>query len=222
MTLMRYPALPFLLRLLTVILSVGVTRAQEMQLPPAPENHVLDEAKLFTPEQTARLSAALVKAAREDHIQVYVATLHAVERGRLAAIGSAITRAWTGNAIGGTIVFDNQYGEVTVGTSDETDRRFTPLVLNMVMREPLLMGRKKGISPDKLEHSAYTVVAALKSLIDKERQERHGKWVANSLMALVALVGGSIIGVAAWGRRQRELTADAAPVEEPIVPNDAA
>ena len=114
-----------------------------------------------------------------------------------------------GNSLGGAILFEDQLGNVTVGTSDETDRRFTPLVINMVMREPLLVGRKKGISPDKLERAAYSVVGGIKSLLDKERRERRGKWITNGLMAFVVLVAGTIIGVASWSRRQRELAATA-------------
>jgi hypothetical protein len=218
---MRFPEPPHFLCALAALLLAGTTLAEDRQVPPAPPSHVLDEAKVFTPEQSARLSQALVKAAREDNIQVYVATLHSVEKAQLAILGEQITKAWTGKAIGGTLVFDDQYGDVTVGTSEETDRRFTPLVINMVMREPLMIGRKKGISQDKLERAAYSVVASLKSLTDKERQEQRGKWIANGLMALVALVGGTIIGIAAWGRRKRELAAETAALVEAKAPNDA-
>src|SRR4029079_8387121 len=124
---------------------------------------------------------------------------------------------WTANSVGGTLLFEDQFGNVTVGTSEETDRRFTSLMIHMVVREPLMVGRKKGISPDKLERAAYSVVASLKSLVDRERREQRGKWMANFLMALVALFAGTIIGLASWNRRKRELGA-VAHKEESKVP----
>jgi hypothetical protein len=218
---MRYSTLPHLLPAFAALALAGTTLAEELQLPPKPETHVFDKAKVFTPEQVERLSAALQKAAREDGIEVYVVTMPAVEKGQLAELGNAITKTWTKNAIGGTLVFEDQFGNVTVGTSEETDRRFTTLVVNMVLREPLLVGRKKGISPDKLERGAYSVVAALKSLVDKERRENRGKWIANGMMALVALGAGTIIGVSSWSRRKRELGA-LGSTDEAKVPDNAA
>jgi hypothetical protein len=216
---MRSPEFPHFFSALMALMLAGTTLAQDWEVPAKPESHVLDAAKVFTPEQTARLSAALQKAAREDGIEVYVATLHSVPKGQLDQMGDMITRAWTAHSIGGTLLFEDQYGNVTVGTSPETDRRFTTLVINMVMREPLLVGRKKGISPDKLERAAYSVVASLKSLVDKERRERHGKWIVNSLMVIIAIVAGTIIGVASWSRRKRELAAAEAPPETKVPDN---
>ena len=217
---MRYPALPHFLSALVALTFAGTTLAQEVQLPPRPESHVFDKAKVFTPEQIERLTVALQKAAREDGIEVYVVTMPAVPKGQLPQLGDAITKEWTKNAVGGTVLFEDQFGNVTVGTSEETDRRFTELFINMVLREPLMVGRKKGISPDKLERAAYTVVASLKSLVDRERRERRGTWITNGLMALVALFAGTIIGVSAWSRRKRELAAMAS-VEEDKVPDNA-
>jgi len=217
---MRYPALPHFLSALLTLMVAGVTLAQEILVPPRPESHVSDQAKVLSAEQVERLSAALQKASREDGIEVYVVTMAAVPKGQLPEIGDAITRQWTANSVGGTLLFEDQFGNVTVGTSEETDRRFTSLMINMVLREPLMVGRKKGISPDKLERAAYSVVASLKSLVDRERREQRGKWMANFLMALVALFAGTIIGLASWNRRKRELGA-VAPKEESKVPNSA-
>jgi hypothetical protein len=218
---MRYSTLPHFLSAFVALALAVTSPAQDVPLPPRPESHVFDNAKVFTPEQIARLAAALQKAAREDGIEVYVVTMPAVPKGQLAQLGDAITREWTQNAVGGTLVFEDQFGNVTVGTSEETDRRFTTLVINMVMREPLMVGRKKGISPDKLERAAYSVVASLKSLVDKERREQRGKWIANGLMALVALFAGTIIGLSSWSRRKRELAAMDSK-EEAKVPDNAA
>jgi len=217
---MRYPALPHFLSALLTLMVAGVTLAQEIQVPPRPESHVSDQAKVLSAEQVERLSAALQKASREDGIEVYVVTMAAVPKGQLPEIGDAITRQWTANSVGGTLLFEDQFGNVTVGTSEETDRRFTSLMINMVLREPLMVGRKKGISPDKLERAAYSVVASLKSLVDRERREQRGKWMANFLMALVALFAGTIIGLASWNRRKRELGA-VAHKEESKVPDSA-
>jgi len=217
---MRYPALPHFLSALLTLMVAGVTLAQEILVPPRPESHVSDQAKVLSAEQVERLSAALQKASREDGIEVYVVTMAAVPKGQLPEIGDAITRQWTANSVGGTLLFEDQFGNVTVGTSEETDRRFTSLMINMVLREPLMVGRKKGISPDKLERAAYSVVASLKSLVDRERREQRGKWMANFLMALVALFAGTIIGLASWNRRKRELGA-VAPKEESKVPDSA-
>jgi hypothetical protein len=41
-------------------------------------------------------------------------------------------------------------------------------------------------------------------------------------MAMVAIIGGTIIGVAAWSRRKRELTGDTAMLAEAKVPDDPA
>jgi hypothetical protein len=213
---MRDPAQARFLPVVLALVLAGTAPAQEMPLPPKPAGHLLDQAEVFTPEQRARISAALTKASREDGVEVYVLTLHAVPKGQLQYLGADVTRAWTANAVGGTLVFEDQFGNVSVGTSDEADRRFTTLVINMVMREPLMMGRKKGISPEKLEHAAYSVVASLKSLVDKERNERHGKWITNTVMAIVVIVAGTVIGMVSWSRRKREVAEAEAPTGEKI------
>ena len=218
---MRFPKCSRFLIVVAALLLSRALLAEDLSFPPAPASHVLDEAKVLQPEQIARLSAALLQAARDDDMQVYVATLYAVDKAKMAATGDAVTKAWTPGVVGAVLLFENQTGLVSIGTSTETDARFSELELNIVLRQPLMAGRKQGISPDKLEKAAYAVIEALHKLQSKARRERRWKWITNLGMLALLGVAGTIVWVSAANKRKPDAPAET-PAAEPPPPTESA
>ena len=168
-----------------------------------------DPARVLTPEATAHLGATLQQAARDHGVEVYVVTFSAVEKGRLDDIGAKLTSAWTEGVVGAVLVFDDLTGKVTIGTSEETDRKFSPLVLNMRLREPLMAGRRKGLSPEKLERSAILIAEGLAMLNYEARRKARRRLIENVAMGLlVVVVGGFAITRALSGREEPQVEFD--------------
>ena len=188
-----------------VLLSASAPLRGIPALPERPASHVLDQARILTPEAVARLTTALQTAARDSSVEVYVMTVHAIEKDQLNPMGEALTRAWTKGAIGAVLLFDDQTGMVTIGTSEETDQKFSSLVLNMVLRDPLLAGRLKGLSPAKLERAALAVSEGLQALNAEATRKTRRRLFENCAVGFFLLLA---IGLFTFRALKRPDTSD--------------
>ena len=173
-------------------------------VPPAPANHVQDDASVLTPEIAARLSKNLVTTADKDSIHVDLATVKSLPKGKLAEMTAAYAKEWTKGVLGGVVVFDDATGWVSVATSEETDRKFSSLELNMVLRDPLLEGRAKGLSRDKLERACQALIDGLRNLNEKTIQNTRQEWVVNGLMILVGIAALGYAASQVFGRKGKD------------------
>ena len=176
------------------------------EIPKAPENHILDQGNVFSPEIVERMSTALRDCARTRDVYVYVVTVPTLkvmpsrEREKLEALGKATTAAWTKDRVGAVIVFDDEAGWVTIGASEEAEKQFSAVAINMVFKDPLFQIRKIHLSPFKLEAAAMVLVNGftdLKLKADREAQQRRrSRMIFGSLMFLAAVIGGW--GLVTW------------------------
>lgn len=181
-----------------------VRSVSAVEVPERPSNYVLDQGGMFTPEVAHRLSASLKACAKEYDIHIYVMTVPTLQvmpsrvREKLEELGAAVTESWTKDKVGAVIVFDNEAGWVTVSASDEAERVFSAVAINMAFRKPLLDSRKKHLSPEKLEAAAMVLVNGMTELRIKANQEARRQKIALFTVASIGFGLLIIIGVATF------------------------
>ena len=189
------------LRLIAVafLLVTGTTQLRaQLDVPERPENYVLDQGKMFPPEIARRLVDSLKLCAQQNNIHIYVMTVPTLQvmpsrvKEKLEELGTAVTEKWTKGQIGAVIVFDNEAGWVTVGASDEAERVFSAISINMVFRDPLINTRKKHLSPEKLEAAAMVLVNGMTELKLKadqdEKSHRTTRWFIFSVISFTVII----------------------------------
>ena len=151
-------------------------------IPEPPKSHILDQGKVFNLDATERLTKTLKDCAQVHEVFVFVFTVPTLavmpsrEREKLESLGRETTAAWTKDKVGAVIMFDDEAGWVTVGISDDAEKRFSSVAINMVIRNPLLETRNKRLSPAKLEAAAVVLVNGLTDLkLKSDERERHQK-----------------------------------------------
>ncbi len=180
----------------------------EVSVPERPADYLLDQGKMFPPEIAQRLIATLKKCAREQNVHVYVMTVPTLqvmpsrEREKLEELGTAVTENWTKGQIGGVIVFDNEAGWVTVGASEEAERVFSAVAINMVFRDPLIASRKKHLSPEKLEAAAMVMVNGMTDLKVKADREAKSHGTTRTIVMSVVFLGVLIVVI--FGTKGKE------------------
>jgi hypothetical protein len=132
---------------------------------------------------------------------------------KLEELGDIAAKKWLRDKVGAAIVFDNEAGWVTVALSDEAEKEFSSVAINMLLRDPVVATRKKGISPDKLEAAAMVLVNGLTDLKQKsEREYRRQARVRNAFLGLLVLAG--ILGGVLYASKARSSTvSESAPKE---------
>lgn len=186
------------------------TQVLAIEAPERPADYLLDQGKVFPPEVAQRLSGSLKACARDHDLHIYVMTVPTLlvmpsrVREKLEELGTAVTESWTKGQVGAVIVFDNEAGWVTVAATDEAERMFSAVAIDMVFRDPLIETRKKHLSPEKLEAAAMVLVKGMTELKIKVDQEasRHRKIriVFGSVLLGILLIG-------LLGMRKRETEA---------------
>lgn len=193
----------------------GRVLAQELKAPPAPEGYILDQGHVLTPEITERLGTELKNLAITEDMHVYLVTVHSVGKDKLDAMGAKLVEAWCGGKIGAVLCFDDEMGWVTVGTSALADEHFSSVVLNMVLRDPLLANRKKGMSRDKLERATMTVVEGFLNLKRKEARSAHRQKLLALAMGGMVLIVVVLGAVSYFSKPKDDSAGDAAPSTTP-------
>lgn len=204
----------FALLSLAMILQTTSMSADE-KVPEPPENYILDQGRVFPQEVIDRLSASLRACAHDYDLHIYVVTVPTLkvmpsrEREKLEAFGDAVTEAWTKDRVGAVIVFDDEAGWVTVGASDEAEKHFSSVAINMMFKDPLVQTRKKHLSPDKLEAAAMVLVRGMTELRIRENQEAHHRRIVRIIFGSVFLIALILGGV---GFLSQKRDADSIPV----------
>lgn len=186
-----------------------------VEIPERPANHLLDQGHIFPPEVAKRLSDSLLACARDYDVHIFVMTVPTLQvmpsrvREKLDELGVTVTESWTKGLVGAVIVFDDEAGWVTVAASDEAEREFSAVAINMIFRDPLVETRKKHLSPEKLEAAAMVLVNGLTDLrIESNREaSRHRK----VRFVLGFMLGGALL-IMLWRalQKRRESPAKAA------------
>jgi hypothetical protein len=155
---------------------------------------VADQANVFQSEAVARLETAL-NSARQQNVYVYVVTVpslkvaSAKQQEELEKLAQHYVTAWIGNRPGALLIFDDQSGLMSMETSAEARRRYSEVSIHFKLTDALRHVAESGISRDKLERAALTTADVLVDLEKQYQQERRRKMVANTIMAILALVG---------------------------------
>ena len=121
-------------------------------------------------------------------------------REKLEELGSAATEKWLKDRVGAVIVFDNEAGWVTIGLSERAEREFSSVTLNMVLKDPLMITRKKRLSPDKLEATAIVLVDGLVKLKMNSLKEQRRHSVVRFAFIAVVLIAVTLGGLSFWGK----------------------
>ena len=177
-----------------------------VELPERPASFVFDQGSVFPPEIAQRLSSRLQECARDHDIDIYAITLPTLQvmpsrvREKLEELGSAATEKWLKDRVGAVIVFDNEAGWVTIGLSERAEREFSSVTLNMVLKDPLMITRKKRLSPDKLEATAIVLVDGLVKLKMNSLKEQRRHSVVRFAFIAVVLIAVTLGGLSFWGK----------------------
>ncbi len=160
-------------------------------------NHLLDQGHVFPPEIATRLSERLQATAREHDVHIYAVTLPTLQvmpsriKEKLDTLGTAATENWLKDQIGAVIVFDDEAGWVTIGFSDRTEREFSTVTLNALLKDPLIGMRKIRESPKKLEAAAVLLAQVLSDLKDEAvRANRRRAIVQNISIGILLILAG--------------------------------
>ena len=176
--------------------------AAEIQVPARPENYLLDEGKVFPPEVEARVVAALKAAARDSDVHIYVMTMGSLNvmpsraGETLDQTQKTVRQEWLAGRVGALIVFDNEAGKAVVGASDEAMKVFSPVAVNMALKDPDLQSRKKHLSPDKLSSTVVRLIqhfTDLRAKTNEEAQKRNTmNWIFAGTLGSFGLLGVAI------------------------------
>lgn len=170
----------------------------ELPMLPTPAGMLLDEANVFQPAKAAEL-AAVLQGARDRDVWVYVLTVPTLrvtasqQRAALEALAKRYVKAWLPAKSGAMILFDDESGLVTIEMSAEATRRFSEILLQIEMVEPVGKAQLEGLSREKLEKVSRVVADVLSRLQAKHREEIRRQRVANTIMAVLALFGVALL-----------------------------
>ncbi len=181
---------------------------EELALLPKPDSMLLDAATVFQPAKVQEL-AALLQTAREKDVWVYVLTVPTLrvtaskQREALEVLAKRYIKAWLPSQAGAIVLFDDESGLVTIELSAEATHRFSEIVLQIELVEPVGKAQMDGLSREKLENVSRVVVEVLSRLQAKHAAEVRRQRTANAIMAGLAIVGVALLIRSATGTRSK-------------------
>lgn len=181
-----------------VWLVLGAVRlSAEVDLPPQPADYLLDQAAVFPPEVSQRITKALKACARDYDVHIYVLTVPTLKvmpsrlQEKLAEMLNATRTKWLEDRVGAVIIFEDEAGTATMGASAEASKVFSPVAISLIFRDPQLHGNKKTRSPERLAEAVAVLIRHFTDLRDKANQEGRRRRAIDVL--LWAILGGTLL-----------------------------
>lgn len=172
--------------------------AAAVEVPPRPENYLLDRGDIFSPEMRQRMVEALTACARDYDVHIYVMTMPPFQvmpsrsTEKLNQLHSATRMAWLKGQVGALIIFDDEVGRALLGESDEARKVFSPVALDIVLQNPKLQSKKKRSGGEKLTGTVMLLIREFTDLRAKSNDEARKQRTMNIAFATVA--GAVVLG----------------------------
>jgi len=176
--------------------------------PPIPQNHVHDDARIFDPEQSARVSKELQLLAQRTGIQVYVYAVTLGVDASPAAESQAVASAWLGKDPGIVVAFGRSWRRQFVASSPSLWERYPTPGLAMLVEEARRKLEETSAGDQRVSDAVEALVAGLLKM-ELVKQAGGRRWSMNDLTlamefgGVAALLGLAGAGWAVWRRRRR-------------------
>jgi TPM domain len=178
---------------------------------PAPPNHVLDEALIFSRDQENALGNLLVKASREDGADVYLATFTFIDGETIERRAERLKEAWSRGDFGLVLVHDRSTGNLTFSARTHEAMPITVSELEGLFQEANDAAQTPETPGEKLLALVQTLLPLLKGKVAVQRRLQHETistqqwWVFGGVAAALILIFFSFVLARGFKR-----TADAA------------
>lgn len=204
-----------ILLLLALLFCIAPAPARAaVDVPLRPENYLLDQGDIFPPDVEQRIVSTLQTAAHDYDVHIYVMTLPTLQvmpsrvAEKLNELLSATRTEWLKGRVGAVIIFDDEAGRAAIGDSDEARKVFSPVALNMLLKDPKLQSKKKRSGPEKLASTVSLVVKGFTDLRTESNAAARKRSLVTGIFASIitaAIVAGGV--VFALKRRAQKMAA---------------
>jgi TPM domain len=147
------------------------------EVPTRPESYLLDQGDVFPPDVEARIVKALKAGAADYDVHIYVMTVPSLKvmpsriGEKLHEQLNATGKKWLAGQVGALVIFDDEAGQAAIGASDEAEKAFSAVALNIVMKDPKLQSKRKRSSPEKLAGTVTLLIQHFTELRTRTNEE---------------------------------------------------
>jgi hypothetical protein len=178
---------------------LGIMRAQE-SLPPKPAQLLYDDARLFTEEEAARMSALLTGCEERTGVRIYLAAFTLLHRPTIHQQAKEMVKPWLGQENALLLAFHRGTKQSVVVLSPEMWRRYPSLdlVTTFDLLAADLSAKDQSDAGQRMFKAVETAVSAFTKLED-ERQVRCRTFTKTELIA-AAIFGAllAVLALVAW------------------------
>lgn len=200
---MRHPIL--LLPLLAWLLAVTSQAATPQEpIPPLPPTGIQDDARLFNPEQTAKLIALLATTQQQTGVRITVATFTYTSGITVSQRSQRLAAAWLGNEPGLVFAFDRGSSQPAIAVSPGLWNTYpADDITMMVLRNSTVFTQGNPIPDERMVAAIEASATQITSLETTRRQRLKVFTKDDRQLATVVVIVLAVLGFASlWFSRR--------------------
>jgi hypothetical protein len=176
--------------------------------PPKPDNHYLDQSAAFPPAIAREIAEVLKKCAREQDVHIYVLAVPTLKvmpsrvEATLEELLKATRDAWLEDEVGALIIFDDESGHATMAASEKAITEFSPVSINVLLKDPRLQSKTKRSAAEKLADTVTLLVEGFTELRTRQHAAERKREMTQVIFASIAGVA-TLLGIASFALRKR-------------------
>ncbi|WP_009959250.1 TPM domain-containing protein [Verrucomicrobium spinosum] len=185
---------PILLLLFAWLLAVP-SHAAEEAIPPRPPSNIHDDARLFNPEQTAKLTALLASTQQQTGVRITVATFTYTSGITVSQRAQRLATAWLDKEPGLVFAFDRGSSQPAIAVSAGLWNTYpADDITIMVLRNSTVFTQGNPIPDERMVAAIETSAQQIASLETIRRQRlkvftKNDRQLATVVIVVLALLG---------------------------------
>ena len=170
-------------------------------LPPAPESHILDRARIFKPEQHSEISRRLLTLEHQQGISLYIAAYTFLTGESIDGRAIRLKKRWVADTDGVVIVYVRSTSQISFAASEQFKNTLSPTDLMDIFTAAAasargVAGRTDHSHSELITTAADHVATALVSRIGKKIQ---GATEHRSYLRVFAVSFGAVLIILSLG-----------------------
>jgi len=167
-------------------------------IPPRPAGRVLDNARIFSPEEAAALAATLREASERDGLDVYVVATTFVLGETVEDYSHRLAEAWMESPRGFILLYLRGEQTLTMSTPDSEGAFLQPHLLRHAYEEAVREAAGAEAAPERIRISLDAMLGGVRQAVDDKA--RMGRTFNPEVLRALAyfLAALTLLGAVGW------------------------